>query len=420
MLSQLRTAVVPPLRPPYPPPSAPSASSLPIPHHHTPVASNTLPPGHSAPGRAILPKSQPHPPPAPPSQPSAPSSFSNSTQPSPFAPSLPPSNLWASVNQDAFLEDSEDTEDTMPGGSSSASTWTDAEKIALLVEILRDCEAAPNWRNITLPQGRNVIEAQHVFSFLISSPPNSPQAAPAQTPSRPTTASSAPRKRSAPPTPIIPGQEPFKKKRGRPSKADLLAREQAAAAAATPGTTAPPAPQFTPQMYTPDNGAASTTPAIAPASASATTPAAAAPTAPVLPVEATLAASLALSPPLKRKRGRPSKADLEERRRREQEVARLAAQLTQSHVTAAANNAQAGAMMNTTTATTSSSTAAGAGVAKMPATSTKADPDAGDDEEDEEDVEMEDAENEETGKTRPEPETQESPDEDSDNSPGDD
>ena len=97
-----------------------------------------------------------------------------------------------------------------------------------------------------------------------------------------------------------PAQNPGapKRKRGRPSKADLALREQAAQGGAPTAT-------WQPQMYTPDQGrgGASLLPA-APGGVGASQ-------------EGSIQQQLNQLPPLKKKRGRPTKAEMEARRERD-------------------------------------------------------------------------------------------------------
>ncbi|KAA8900856.1 hypothetical protein FN846DRAFT_957733 [Sphaerosporella brunnea] len=274
MLSQLRTAVVPPTtssitRPPRPPP----------------------PPSQSHHGSQLSPLA-----PAPVQHPHLVNGHTNGAL-----------TNWTSINnQDPYTPNS----DAMPTGP----PWTDAEKISLLVEILRDCEVvAPNWRNITIPPGRTSLQAQQIFAMLTASPENSP----ATSPAAPVAAPPPPPPPQPQPQPAASGRKrgnasaaasaatPIKRKRGRPSKADMALREQLSQSGA------PAAATWQPQMYTPDHGRGGVSMLATPAGAT--------------PSLGAIQQQLSELPPLKKKRGRPTKAEMEARRER-QRLELLAAQ----------------------------------------------------------------------------------------------
>ncbi|KAF8544131.1 hypothetical protein BDD12DRAFT_873499 [Trichophaea hybrida] len=283
MLSQLRTAVVPP---PPPPPS-----SHPFARHPRP------PPPQSASGTQLSPLA-----PAPIPQSHQVNGNSNGAL-----------SNWTSVNQEAYS--------ALPnsGAMAGSAPWTDAEKdwclvvhavialstdmIQLLVEILKDCEVvAPNWRNIRIPPGRTSLQAQQVFALLTTSPESSPIATPAVLSSAaplPQPISAPSRKRAHPEAygPQTPGA---KRKRGRPSKADIALREQAAQGGTTAAT-------WQPQMYTPDQGRGGV-------SLLAATPGTSLGQSAIL--QGSIQQQLAELMPAKKKRGRPTKADMEARRER--------------------------------------------------------------------------------------------------------
>ncbi|KAF8245153.1 hypothetical protein K440DRAFT_646524 [Wilcoxina mikolae CBS 423.85] len=263
MLSQLRTAVVPP-----PPPS-----SHPFTRHPRP------PPPQSASGTQLSPLA-----PAPIPQSHQVNGNSNGAL-----------SNWTSVNQEAYS--------ALPnsGAMAGGAPWTDAEK--LLVEILKDCEVvAPNWRNIRIPPGRTSLQAQQVFALLTTSPESSPIATAAVLSSAaplPQPASAPSRKRAHPEAygPQTPGA---RRKRGRPSKADIALREQAAQGGPTAAT-------WQPQMYTPDQSRGGV-------SLLAATPGT--PHGQSAILQGSIQQQLAELPPMKKKRGRPTKADMEARRER--------------------------------------------------------------------------------------------------------
>ncbi|KAI9837534.1 MAG: hypothetical protein M1819_007185 [Sarea resinae] len=205
--------------------------------------------------------------------------------------------------------------------TSEEGPWSEAEKVSLLVEILKhapetsevlasfikDAEIRPRWTGLSLPEGRSLKSCQDVFSNLLEAPSAtnigklgalSPRKRPL-----PTEGGSTPQGRTLQPRPAAfssingrddptlqtsPADEPPKRKRGRPSKADVQARAEAAAARGEvpPGSSHAGAP-FTPSarpiaMMTPTGTSAANTPGTGSTG--------------------------------KRKRGRPSKADLAARR----------------------------------------------------------------------------------------------------------
>ncbi|KAI5854677.1 hypothetical protein BZA05DRAFT_392235 [Tricharina praecox] len=270
MLSQLRTAVVPP-----PPPSAHQFTRHPRP-----------PPSQTVPGSHLSPLA-----PAPPLQLLV-NGHANGAL----------SNNWTSVNHDPYIPFPHHS-----GAMAGGPPWTDAEKIQLLVEILKDCEVvAPNWRNIRVPSGRTSLQAQQIFALLTTSPDNSPAASPTAV-SAPPPPPPPPVQQQPPPQPTAaptrkrsnPSQNPNapKRKRGRPSKADIALREQSQGGTSTA--------TWQPQMYTPDQGRGGVSLLAAAVGGAAGSQ------------QGSIQQQLSQLPPLKKKRGRPTKAEMEARRERE-------------------------------------------------------------------------------------------------------
>ncbi|KAI9776668.1 MAG: hypothetical protein M1816_005159 [Peltula sp. TS41687] len=177
--------------------------------------------------------------------------------------------------------------------ASTEAPWSEAEKVLLLTEILKDARISstallgiitganvePRWNDIPLPPGRSLRSCQTVFHTLQTLHPRtspgqllqSPFTHPTQTgfagatgsrkrgaatfkePSTSATRALQPRPATfgslnGEQTAIMqasPGEggavEPPRKKRGRPSRAEMEARQQAAAAAAARGDVYPPA-----------------------------------------------------------------------------------------------------------------------------------------------------------------------------------
>lgn len=176
--------------------------------------------------------------------------------------------------------------------TSSETPWSEAEKVALLTEILKDARIPsatllniiteariePRWEEIPLPMGRSLRSCQNAFQALKMVPPRMSSGSVLQSPFSHPAAHAAgvaltssrkrgqsfrdpttPGNRALQPRPsgiaslngelagaaqASPGDgavEPPRKKRGRPSRAELEARAQAAAEAAARGEVYPPA-----------------------------------------------------------------------------------------------------------------------------------------------------------------------------------
>lgn len=50
--------------------------------------------------------------------------------------------------------------------SETKAKWTDGEKLALLISVIKDTNPNPNWANLVLPQGRTLRASQTTFGQL--------------------------------------------------------------------------------------------------------------------------------------------------------------------------------------------------------------------------------------------------------------
>ncbi|KAI9721555.1 MAG: hypothetical protein M1812_002317 [Candelaria pacifica] len=178
----------------------------------------------------------------------------------------------------------------------------------VILGIIRDSKTEPNWDEVTPPEGRSLESCQTLLGDLLETSTEEKPQAPAnpRKRGRPIKPKLAPNPKLAssfvngdPDTSLVDPStadatnEPPKKKRGRPSKADLEAKALAAAAGSGEPSSAAKTPKTT-KVGRPSLGKA-------------------APTAVMTP-PAHLAATPATSSTIKRKRGRPSKAEMEQRK----------------------------------------------------------------------------------------------------------
>ncbi|KAI9776956.1 MAG: hypothetical protein M1835_005372 [Candelina submexicana] len=227
--------------------------------------------------------------------------------------------------------------------SSAENEWSEQDKLSLFADILKtlpidpeiilgiikETKTEPNWDDVTPPEGRSLKSCQTLLENLLETSTERPQApANPRKRGRPIKPKLAPNPASAfsfvngePETSLTTSSaadaagEPPKKKRGRPSKADLEAKALAAGVpiGETSSTAKTPKPA---KAGRPSLGSAAPTAVMTPPAAPVATP--------------------ATTSTIKRKRGRPSKAEMEERKLMLQATAAAAGSEAVETATAAA------------------------------------------------------------------------------------